>query len=253
MNRMRLLLAVVPLLIAPAPLLAQRVDVRSRMAARGLPAGLVDQVAAIAARASAQGVPENPLADKAIEGWAKRVPAPRILAAVRTFADRMSAAVQAVRGGGLESPPGQVVAAAAEAMGGGLRAAEVQAIVRAAPSVTAAGPGLNVVAALTAQGLASNQAVAIVVGAMRSHRSVAALLDLPSVARAMHDQGMSASEIGQHILSGDGGDGQDGSHGGWRDHPSGIPQGGGGGDGGGTGHNHQPGPAQFSQGLVRRL
>jgi hypothetical protein len=235
MNRMSLLLAAAPLLAAPASLAAQRVDIATRMEARGLPSDLAAQVVAIAAGASAHGVPEGPLADKAIEGWAKHVPSPRIVAAVRSFADRMGVAVQAVRGGGLQSPPGQVVAAAAEAMGGGLGADEVRAIVRAAPNPTAAGPGLSVVAALTAQGLASHQAVAIVVGAMHSRRSVADLLDLPSVARAMRDQGMSASEIGEHILNGDG-DGHDGSRGGYGDHPvGGIPQ------GGGTGHDHEPG------------
>jgi hypothetical protein len=252
MNRMRLLLVVVPVLLAPAPLMAQGPSIKARLEARGLPAGLTDQVAAIAVSASAQGVPQGPLADKAIEGWAKRVPEARILEAVRTFAGRMAVAVRAVRGGGLASPPGQVVAAAAEAMGGGLDANEVRTIVRAAPSATAAGPGLSVVAALKAQGLASNQAVAIVVGAMHNHRSVADLLDLPSVARAMRDQGMTASEVGEHILDGSGdgsGDGRDGSHGGWGDHPSGIPQG----SGSGTGHDHQPGPSQFSRGLVRGL
>ncbi len=235
MNRMRLLLGAVSLLAVPASLVAQRADIRTRMEARGLPSDLAAQVVAIAAGASAQGVPEGPLADKAIEGWAKHVPSERILAAVRSFAGRMGVAVQAVRGGGLQSPPGQVVAAAAEAMGGGLGAEEVRAIVRAAPSPTAAAPGLSVVAALTAQGLASNQAVAIVVGAMHNRRSVADLLDLPSVARAMHDQGMSASEIGEHILGGDG-DGHQGSHGGYGDH-----SGGGTPDGGGTGHDHHPG------------
>jgi hypothetical protein len=252
MNTTRLLLVVVPVLLAPAPLPAQGVSIRARLEARGLPARLTDQVAAIAASASAQGVPQGPLADKAIEGWAKRVPEARIVEAVRMFASRMAVAVRAVRGGGLATPPGQVVAAAAEAMGGGLDADQVRTIVRAAPSPTAAGPGLSVVAALKAQGLASNQAVAIVVGAMHNHRPVADLLDLPSVARSMRDQGMTASEVGQHILDGSGdgsGDGHDGSHGSWGDHPSGIPQG----SGSGTGHDHQPGPSEFSRGLVRGL
>ncbi len=234
MIRVRLLAAAVPLLVAAVPLHAQGVDIQARMQARGVPADVAAQVAAIATDASARGVPEGPLADKAIEGWAKHVPAARILDAVRSFAGRMESAVAAVRSGGLENPPGQVVAAAAEAMGGGLRAQEVREVVRAAPSATAAPPGLSVAAALAAQGLGSGQAVSIVVGAMQHHRSVAELLDLPSVARAMRDQGMSASEIGEHISGGEG-DGHDGSRGGTGDHPT-IPQG----TDGGTGHDHVP-------------
>lgn len=242
---MRLLLGLLPLVIVPAQLAAQQADFRARLAARGVPADLADQVAAIAASASARGVPEGPLADKAIEGWAKRVPEARIVAALRTFADRMAVAVDAVRAGGLESPPGQVVAAAAEAMGGGLGASDVRAVVRAAPNATAAAPGLSVVAALTAQGLASNQAVAIVVGAMHSHHSVSDLLNLPSLARSLHDQGMSASDIGQHMLDGDGdADGhQGGRSGGFGEHPSGVPQ--------GTGHDHEGNLHPFTRGPVR--
>ncbi len=245
MNRIRLLTAVLPLLIVPAQLAAQNVDVRARLAARGLPPALADQVATIATGAAARGVPSGPLADKAIEGWAKHVPDTRIVVAVQSFADRMAVAVDAVRAGGMTSPSGQVVAAAAEAMGGGLGAADVRAVVNAAPSASVAAPGLSVAAALAAQGLGNRQAVSIVVGAMHNHRSVADLLDLPSVARSLEDQGMNASEIGDHILDADG-DGHAGSRsGGLGGHPTGIPQG-----NGGTGHDHQP-DLQLPRGPVR--
>ena len=244
MNGIRVLLVAAPLLASAAPAAAQQADVRARLEARGLPAQLSKRVAALAASAAEHGVPAGPLADKAIEGWAKHVPDARILTAVRAFADRMAVAADAVRAGGLGSPPGSVVAAAAEAMGGGLGADQVRAIVRASPSPVAAGPGLSVVAALTAQGLASSQAVAIVVGAMHSRRSVADLLDLPSVARALRDQGLSNTQVGQHILDGDG-NGRDGGRGG--EHPmGGIPRG----DDGG-GHDRASGPPQLTRSLVR--
>jgi hypothetical protein len=212
MKTLRAWLLVMTLLVAPALLAAQQPDVRARLEARGLPTSLARSVASIAADASAQGVPSAPLADKAIEGWAKHVPGPRIVAAVRSFAARMGVAVQAVRSAGLQQPSGQVVAAAAEAMGRGLHAEEVQSIVRAAPSPSVAGPGLSVVAALSAQGLPNRQAVAIVVGAMKGRHAMSDVLNLPSVARAMHDQGMSANQIGRRILGEDGGHG-DGSWG----------------------------------------
>jgi hypothetical protein len=117
-----------------------------------------------------------------------------------------------------------VIAAAAEAMRSGMRAEQVRSVVRAAAAADFAAPGLSVAAALSAQGLGGDQAVKIVVGAMRNHQSMADLLDLPSVARAMHDQGMSPGDIEHRILdgggSGGGGDGEDrggkgsGDHGG---------------------------------------
>ncbi|OYV66510.1 MAG: hypothetical protein B7Z72_11225 [Gemmatimonadetes bacterium 21-71-4] len=140
-----------------------------------------------------------------------------------------------MRSGGLEAPPGRVVAAAAEAMGGGLGAEEVRQIVRAAPTPAAAAPGLSVVAALTAQGLGSGQAVTIVVDALHSHRAVSDLLNLPSAARALQDEGMSPGEVGRRIL--DGGDGQGGVHSGGDgggEPESGIPP--------GTGRGHEPHP-----------
>jgi hypothetical protein len=222
------------LLVAPTALTGQGAGVEGRLEARGVSAGLAHDVAAIAADASARGVPEGPLADKAIEGWAKQVPAARILSAVRRFADQMISAREAVRGAGIETPSGPVIAAAAEAMRSGMRAEQVRSVVRAAAAADVAAPGLSVAAALSAQGLGGDQAVKIVVGAMRNHQSMAELLDLPSIARAMHDQGLSPGDIEHRIL--DGGGGED--HGGKRtgdhgDRPPIVPP--------GTGHDHESG------------
>lgn len=214
MSELRLWLAVAALMAVPSALMAQQGGVEARLTARGLPADLAREVQAIASSAAAQGVPAGPLADKAIEGWAKHVPPARIVTAVRLFAGRMAEAGGAVRAAGFQSPPGNVIAAAAEAMGGGLNAEEVRSVVRAAGTADAAAPGLSVAASLAAQGLGSKQAVTIVVDAMQHRRTLSQLLDLPSVARAMHEQGMSPGEIGERLLprhgpddaGGDGGD-----------------------------------------------
>ncbi len=203
---------------APEALAAQGASVGARLAARGLPADLVQQVERVAADAAAQGVPAGPLADKAIEGWAKHVPPARIVSALQQFAGRMAEAGAAVRAAGLEHPTGSLVAAAAEAMGGGLKADEIGTIVRAAATPEAAAPGLSVATSLAAQGISDAQAVTIVVNALRRGRSMAQLLDLPSVARSMHEQGMSPGEIGDRLLPhhGDdpgGGGGQGDQHG----------------------------------------
>jgi hypothetical protein len=139
------------LLAVPAMVLAQGAGIEGRLEARGVPATLAHDVAAIAAAATARGVPEGPLADKAIEGWAKQVPPERILSAVRRFADQMFSARDAVRGAGIEAPSGAVIAAAAEAMRSGMRAEQVRSVVRAAAAADLAAPGLSVAAAHTAQ------------------------------------------------------------------------------------------------------
>jgi len=216
-------LVVAALLAAPAALAAQA-SIEGRLIARGLPADLAQHVQRIASEAAARGVPSAPLADKAIEGWAKHVSPARIVSGVQLFAGQMAEAGAAVRGGGLSNPPGSVIVAAAEAMGGGLAAAEVRSVVRAAGSAEEASPGLSVAASLTAQGLGSKQAVSIVVDAMQRRRPMSQLLDLPSVARSMHDQGMSAGEIGSRLLphrEDEGGTGHHGDH----DRPPSVPPG----------------------------
>jgi hypothetical protein len=225
MSVIRRLLVAAALAAVPVPLTAQQGDVEVRLAARGIPADLARQVRTIAADAASQGVPSGPLADKAIEGWAKHVPAERIVVALRQFAARMAEAGTAVRGAGLEAPSGAVIAAAAEAMGGGLGAEQIRSVVRAAPP-DAAAPGLSVAAALAAQGIGGAQAVTIVVDAMHRHRPMSQLLDLPSVARAMHDQGMSPGEIGDKLMPRHGGDEAGGEgRGGKGDRPPNVPPG----------------------------
>ena len=97
MRTIRAALVAAGLLAAPGLMVAQGGGVEGRLTARGVPADLAHQVAAIAADATARGVPDGPLADKAIEGWAKQVPADRIVAAVHRFVDQMVSARDAVR------------------------------------------------------------------------------------------------------------------------------------------------------------
>ena len=199
------------LLVVPAVLAAQGTGIESRLVTRGLPAALAHRVALVAAAAAERGVPDGPLADKAIEGWAKQVPPDRIVVAVQRFADQMASARDAVLNAGIASPQGPVIAAAAEAMRSGMRADQVRSVVQAAGAGAIAAPGLSVAAALSAQGLGSEQATKIVVGAMQSHRSMAEILDLPSVARVWQDQGMSPGDIEHRMMDGGWGGGDQGS------------------------------------------
>ena len=181
---------------------AQQGDLRAQLMARGLPAELVDNVAAIATGAAARGLPTAPLADKALEGWAKRVPPARIVSVVRQFAGRMVEARDAVRTAGAAAPSGDMVAAAAEAMNRGMSAVQVGDVVRAAPASPSAAPSLRVAAALSAQGMQMEQAVSVVARAMHDGRAVEQILDLPSTMRAWQAQGMAPPEIGRRMLAG---------------------------------------------------
>jgi hypothetical protein len=236
--------------LPPGRLAAQ--DVRARLEARGLPADLVQQVTLIAADATAQGLPTAPLADKAIEGFAKQIPAPRIIAAVRQFSARMLDARSAVHDAGVAAPPGDMVTAAAEAMGRGFQASDVGHVVRAAPRAELAASGLTVAAALTAQGMTTPRAVEVVTSALKGGNSSAQILDLPSAVRAMQSNGLTADEAGQQMLRG--GPPGDGGRSGGPGPNGGQPGGGAGGDGrgpglggdgrgpGSGGGSHGPGP-----------
>jgi hypothetical protein len=182
-------------------------DVRQRLETRGLPADLVEQVTAIAAEATAQGLPADPLASKAIEGFAKQVPAARIVAALRDYSVRMQSGREAVRDAGVTLPAGDVITAAADAMGRGLQPAQIGQLVRAAPQAQLVSPGLTVAAALTAQGMPAPRAVAVVTAAMQSGSSSSQILDLPSTAQAMQQRGMTPDQAGERMMHGGGGGG----------------------------------------------
>lgn len=183
------------LLLVPLALAAQVPDVRAQLQERGLPAVLADQVAAVAEDAAGRGLPVGPLAEKAIEGWAKRVPPPRIVGAVRQLAERLGVAHDALVVAGETTPSGELVAAAAEALGRGISAEDVVAVLEAAPAPDAAAPGLTVAAALAAQGLAHDDATGAVIDSYRSGRSMGQILELPSVAQALMAEGVPVPEV----------------------------------------------------------
>ncbi|MEE8572180.1 MAG: hypothetical protein V3T20_02860, partial [Gemmatimonadota bacterium] len=178
--------------------------VRTQLEARGLPPDLVEEVSTIAADVTAQGLPPDMLVDKAVEGWAKHVPQARIVAVIRQQSQQLVRARDALRVQGWDAPPGPMITASAEAMGRGISAQQVGAVVEAAPTPEAAGPGLRVAAALSAQGLGNEQAVQVVTRAMRRGETPEEILNMPSFARAMQAQGMGAAQIGERLMQGGG-------------------------------------------------
>lgn len=197
-----------------APLAAQ--DVRARLESRGLPTDLVDQVSAIAADATARGLPGTAIADKAIEGFAKQIPGARIVAVIRQYGERMFDARTAVQGAGVAEPEGRLITAATDALGRGFAVDDIGRVVRAAPQPELAAPGLTVAAALAAQGIPTQVAASVVAQAMQRGSSASQILDLPSAARAMQSRGMSADDAGRQLL-------RDGAHAGGPGREGGVP------------------------------
>ena len=205
MNLLRRIVPGLMLVVLPAAAAAQQEALRTRLESRGLPADVVGRVLELASGAQSRGLPADAVANKAIEGWAKHVPGPRLIAAIQQYATRLGEARDAVVRAGLADPPGDVVVAAGEAMGQGLGGAELGTIVRAGPRSPALAAGVTVAAALVAQGLGPRGAAEIVAEALRTGRPIASVLDLPSVARAMRAQGSSTAEIGRRMMTGGGG------------------------------------------------
>ena len=88
MRQLRSVVAGLVLLLLPAVLAAQQ-QMRTRLEARGIPADIVGRVLEVAGDAQGRGLPGDAIANKAIEGWAKRVPGPRLVAAVQQYAARL--------------------------------------------------------------------------------------------------------------------------------------------------------------------
>src|SRR5258708_11356017 len=108
------------LVLYPAVLSAQasvavQTDVRAILVARGMTSALAESVAVVAREASGRGLSSQPVVDKAVEGWFKHVPPPRILAAVRDLAGRMDQVRTELRGAGMAEPDGSGIGAAAGA------------------------------------------------------------------------------------------------------------------------------------------
>jgi hypothetical protein len=146
-------------LVAFVPVAAQQDDPRVDRIRAGLPTATAQQIELSVAEARANGLPFEALLDKAVEGIAKGVPAPRIAGAVAQLAGELATARSILEDG---TPPVPTdVAAVADAM---RRGVPEPAIRRVAGQ---AGPGEPVALAvhtmgdLMDRGVPAQQAVAV--------------------------------------------------------------------------------------------
>jgi hypothetical protein len=189
--------------LAPASA-AQERDVRAELTQRGAPAAFADAMAHQVALAREADLPAGPVVDKALEGWAKHVPAPRVVMALEQVRERLEAGRRAAIAAGLARPPDAVVAGAAEALARGLGAEDIGRVVTAAWEPEAAGAGLTVAASLHAQGLERRAAVQAVVAAYGRTDSPAQLFELPSALANLTSHGVRMGDVARQIMEGGG-------------------------------------------------
>ncbi len=182
----------------------QQADLRGRLIERGAAPEFARQVTRLAAAARAEGLPVEPLADKAFEGLAKGYAADRILPVVQGLVDRLRAGRAVVVSAGFSQPPGAVISAAAEALGRGIERGEIQDVLRAARAPAAGSVGLTVAASLVAQGIQPQEAARAVEVAYREGHSAQELLELPSVTSNWLAEGVQLPEVLKRIREGQG-------------------------------------------------
>ena len=174
----RLFLLALAAAALPVALAAQG-DVASRLAGR-VPPEVALAVQDIAAGLTARGLPADPLIDKAIEGGAKRVPAERVIAAVRALAARLDQAAAALQAGGIAAPRADAVEGGADALNAGLNADQVRALASLSrppydPALT-----LRVAAELAALGVGPEQTLELLRDLIKAGRTPSDLLELPA-------------------------------------------------------------------------
>lgn len=185
---------------------AQQPDIRAQLIARGAPETFAGRVGDVVAAAGAEGLPTDPLAAKALEGWAKRgrVPTDRVISALEQLTGRYRTARSLVIDAGHASAPGGLVAAAGEALGRGLTPEQIRELVSAAPTAEAAATGITVASSLGGQGLETAAAVRAVRDAHREGRMPGELLEFPSVLADLIAQGVPMADVARMVLQGNG-------------------------------------------------
>lgn len=167
-------LAVVWLLVA-LPLSGQ--ETRARLVGR-VPHAAIPALDSIVVEADNEGIPTEPLIQKALEGGAKGVPPAGIVAAVGASASQLRSALALLRveSGSQPAGPDEVTAVAA-ALARGVSPELVSRLTAALPGEPT-GPALHAVADLVGHGFTQDAAVDLIVDAARQGLRGLRLLDV---------------------------------------------------------------------------
>ncbi len=171
------LLSAVLVSLSAMPLSAQA---RSPLQQR-LDAPTFAAVRAIMDSARADSIPTAPLADKALEGAAKHVPAVRILAAVRRLRSELADARGLLRAGAPGAPLGtEEIVAAADARRRGVPAADVTQLRHDVAAATSLVVPLTVLGDLIQRGVPADQARGAIEQLVTAGVSAQQIADIPS-------------------------------------------------------------------------
>jgi hypothetical protein len=163
-------------------LLGMQQGVADRLAGR-VPADVGAVAESLVARASARGLPVDPLIQKAIEGSAKGIPSERVIAALRLVATQLDTAAAALEGGTLGSDT-IAIAAGEFALTAGLSGRDVAQLARSGAARPDVIVGLRVAGTLAALGVPPAETVTLVMATLQAGRPAAELLALPSQVQA---------------------------------------------------------------------
>lgn len=152
------------------------------------------QIEAVVEAAGRNGVPVGPLYDKALEGAAKRVPAARVMPALREYSGRMQRA-QSLLGGATDAA---WVVAGADALRRGVAADALTSIGREAGARTPM--ALVVMGDLLDAGVPAGQAMEVMREALVRTTGEEGLLDVPTALRRLVREGALAPDAAGHVL-----------------------------------------------------
>ena len=152
------------------------------------------QIEAVVEAARRNGVPVAPLYDKALEGAAKRVPAARVMPALREYSGRMERA-QGLLGGTREVA---WLVAGADALGRGVAGDALTSIGRDAGARTAM--ALVVMGDLVEAGVPAGRAMEVMQEVLMRTTDEEGLLDVPTTLRRMVRDGTLARDAAGEML-----------------------------------------------------
>ena len=161
-----------------------------------LPSGLFEEIDALATRAESDGVPSDPLFNKALEGLAKRVPPDQLLPAVNRYAVRLREA----HGAFGEFATGPLTVAGADALQRGVGADALRRLGRG----EGGGPGPSpvavlVLADLVEDGVPAERALDVLQEALRRRAREQEMLGIPAQVRQLMRQGQSPQDAAEQV------------------------------------------------------
>jgi hypothetical protein len=187
------------MLLLPAGLAAQQ-DPTERLS-EVLPADVAEQVIAVVESARNQALPDQAVANLALEGVAKGRSGEEVLDAVETLVADLGVAQAAIQAAGRAPETGEVEAATA-AMRMGVDREAISELAQSQPSGRSLAVPMLVLGSLTEQGMPPDQALAQVNARLGERADDAALVSqMPEMAPGLTQGGMPA-QLGPALASG---------------------------------------------------